>query len=365
MTSQRRTVAYGGPALPHGIQFEKAAMHTTSSASAFLATLLILCCASGARAHGPEGHGTQAEAAPAAVEKPAVVNRYGASYFPNVPLVTHEGKTVRFYDDLLKGKSVAVNIMYTSCTNECPLETARLAQLQRLLGARMGKDIYFYSISIDPKNDTPEVLKAYMEKFGVGPGWTFLTGNAADIRAVTKKLGLSRYSDAANKDGHTAILMVGDEPAGQWVRQSAVDNPEFLATSLAGFFGWRDTGGRSYAEAQPLNVSGGEYLFSSRCSACHSLGQGDKMGPDLLGVTARRERTWLLRYIQVPDQMLASGDPIAKTLYEKYQKARMPNVGLGGADAAAIVSYLEGRSAVAAKSAAGEPHVHSHPSPTK
>jgi len=63
--------------------------------------------------------------------------------------------------------------------------------------------------------------------------------------------------------------------------------------------------------------------------------------------------------------MLASGDPIAKTLYEKYQKARMPNVGLGGADAAAIVSYLEGRSAVAAKSAAGEPHVHSHPSPTK
>lgn len=68
------------------------------------------------------------------------------------------------------------------------------------------------------------------------------------------------------------------------------------------------------------------------------------MGPDLLDVTARRERTWLLRYIQVPDQVLASGDPIAKTLYEKYQKARMPNVGLGGADVAAIVSYLEAQS---------------------
>src|ERR1041384_6909550 len=312
------------------------------------------------RAHGIEPDSKSPDAS--ATVAP---NRWGANYFPNFTLATQDGNTVRFYDDLLKGKSVAVNIIYTSCTDECPLETARLAQLQRLLGERMGKDIYFYSISIDPKNDTPEVLKAYMEKFGVGPGWTFLTGNAADIRAVTKKLGLSRYSDAANKDGHPAILMVGDEPAGQWVRQSAVDNPEFLATSLAGFFGWRDTGGRSYAEAQPLNVSGGEYLFSSRCSACHSLGQGDKMGPDLLGVTARRERTWLLRYIQVPDQMLASGDPIAKTLYEKYQKARMPNVGLGGADAAAIVSYLEGRSAVAAKSAAGEAHVPSHPRPTK
>ena len=309
---------------------------------AAFAALFLALCSSFAYSH--DGHtGSHAEAAPAA--PPPVTNRYGASYFPNVPLVTQDGKTVRFYDDLLKGKSVAVNIIYTSCTDECPLETARLAQLQRLLGERMGKDIFFYSISIDPKNDTPQVLKAYMEKFGVGPGWTFLTGDAADIRAVTKKLGLSRYSDAANKDGHTAILMVGDVPGGQWVRHSAVDNPEFLASSLATFFGWRDTTAKSYTEARPLSVGGGEYLFASRCSACHSIGQGDKMGPDLLGVTARRERTWLLRYVQVPDQVLASGDPIAKALNEKYQKARMPNVGLGGADAAAIVSYLEGLSA--------------------
>jgi len=330
--------------------------------AALLAVLLGLCGLE-ARAHGTEHHATEAAAAPPA---PApVANRYGAGYFPNVPLLTQDGKTVRFYDDLLKGKSVALNIIYTSCTDECPLETARLAQLQRLLGERMGKDIFFYSISIDPAHDTPAVLKAYMEKFGVGPGWTFLTGNAADIRAVTKKLGLSRYSDAANKDGHTAILMVGDVPGGQWVRHSAVDNPEFLASSLATFFGWRDVQGKSYTEARPLNVGGGEYLFASRCSACHSIGQGDKIGPDLAGVTARRERTWLLRYIQVPEQVLASGDPIAKALSEKYQRTRMPNVGLGGADVAAIVSYLEGQSAAAAKSASGEPHVHSHPSPTK
>jgi len=323
-------------------------MHSVGAA--FLTVSLALCGLE-ARAHGTEERSAHAAPAPAA---PApVANRYGAGYFPNVPLVTQDGKTVRFYDDLLKGKSVAVNIIYTSCTDECPLETARLAQLQRLLGERMGKDIFFYSISIDPEHDTPAVLKAYMEKFGVGPGWTFLTGNAADVRAVTKKLGLSRYSDAANKDGHTAILMVGDVPGGQWVRHSAVDNPEFLASSLATFFGWRDMNAKSYTEARPLNVGGGEYLFASRCSACHTIGQGDKMGPDLLGVTARRERAWLTRYIQVPEQVLASGDPIAKTLYEKYQ-ARMPNVGLGGADVAAIVSYLE------AQNAHAQPH--SHPS---
>src|SRR5256886_13560217 len=72
-------------------------------------------------------------------------NRWGADYFPNVPLVTQDGATVRLYDDLLKGKSVAINVIYTSCKDECPLETARLAQLQRLLGERMGKEIFFYS----------------------------------------------------------------------------------------------------------------------------------------------------------------------------------------------------------------------------
>src|SRR2546425_369817 len=79
----------------------------------------------------------------------SAANRWGADYFPNVPLVTQDGTTVHLYDDLLKGKSVAINVIYTSCKDECPLETARLAQLQRLLGERMGKDIFFYSITID------------------------------------------------------------------------------------------------------------------------------------------------------------------------------------------------------------------------
>src|SRR5262245_46625488 len=88
-------------------------------------------------------------------------NLWGANYFPNAPLVTQDGVTVRFYDDLLKGKAVAINAIYTSCKDECPLETARLVQVQRLLGDRVGKDLFFYSISIDPRQDTPTLLKAY------------------------------------------------------------------------------------------------------------------------------------------------------------------------------------------------------------
>src|SRR5688572_32235559 len=77
---------------------------------------------------------------------------------PNVTLTTHEGAQVRFYDDLVKGKIVAINLIYTTCQYACPLETARLAQVERLLGDRMGRDIFFYSITIDPGHDTPAVL---------------------------------------------------------------------------------------------------------------------------------------------------------------------------------------------------------------
>src|SRR5262245_34665211 len=127
MTSQRRAARKGGPALLAPFQVERKCMNTLGAA--FVAVFLALGGVE-ARAHGPDGQATQAAtppAAPATVANPAVANRYGAGYFPNVPLITQDGKTVRFYDDLLKGKSVAVNIIYTSCKDECPLETARLA----------------------------------------------------------------------------------------------------------------------------------------------------------------------------------------------------------------------------------------------
>src|ERR1044071_5689043 len=108
----------------------------------------------------------------------------GPDYFTNVELTTHEGRTVKFYDDLLKGKIVAIDLIYTTCQYACPLETARLAQVQNLIGDRMGKDVFFYSITSDPDHDTPAVLKAYAEKFHAGPGWLFLTGSKADIELI-------------------------------------------------------------------------------------------------------------------------------------------------------------------------------------
>jgi protein SCO1/2 len=269
-------------------------------------------------------------------------NPWGANYFPNVPLITQDGTTVHLYDDLLKGKAVALNLIYTSCKDECPLETARLVQVQRLLGDRVGKDLFFYSISIDPKRDTPAVLKAYAEKFGVGPGWLFLTGNEDDIKLVAKKLGLSRPNDTANRDGHQPILMLGNEPTGQWMRNSAVASPKYLATTISDFMGWeRPQSQRRYTTAQLLPPDAGVLLFQSRCSACHTIGKGDAVGPDLAGVTTRRDRDWLVRYLRAPDQMLAEQDATAVALLAKYKNISMPNLHLSDGEIAIVLAYLE------------------------
>jgi protein SCO1/2 len=281
-----------------------------------------------------------------APRRAAAEPRWGADYFPNVPLTTQDGKNVRFYDDLLKGKIVAIDLIYTHCKYSCPLETARMAQLQRILGDRVGKDIFFYSITLDPERDTPEVLKAYAEKFHAGPGWTFLTGKKEDIKLLSRKLGLLSLDEVpVNRDGHTPELMVGNVPAGQWMRNSAVDNPRYLAANIAGLLdSWKSGGYRpsgSYAAASEYHKSKGEYLFSTRCSACHTVGKGDSIGPDLAGVTTSRDRGWLERFIARPDSVLAEKDPLAKALFEKYRQVTMPNLGLGPEDVEALVGWLE------------------------
>lgn len=270
----------------------------------------------------------------------------GANHFPNVELITQDGKTVHFYDDLIKGKVVAIELMYTHCKYNCPLETARLVQLQKLLGDRMGKDIFFYSITIEPQRDTPEVLKAYAEKFHVGPGWLFLTGKEANIKLISKKLGLDSLPNPDDPDGHTPSLLIGNEATGLWMRTSALDNIKFLALKIEHMSGYgappvvaNHMG--AGAGAVKLNIDKGQYLFATRCAACHTIGDGDKVGPDLLGVTNVRDRAWLGRIIAEPDRMIEEKDPVALALFQKYKEVRMPRLGLAALDITAIVGYLE------------------------
>ena len=98
---------------------------------------------------------------------------WGENYFPNVELVTSQGEKVRFFDDLIKDKVVMINFIYSRCPDACPLETAKLSELYQILGDRVGKDVFMYSISVDPTFDTPEVLNKYMQTYQIEEGWEF------------------------------------------------------------------------------------------------------------------------------------------------------------------------------------------------
>ena len=130
-------------------------------------------------------------------------------HLPNVELTTQEGRKVRFYDDLVKGKVVAINFMFATCRKACPAATQNLAEVQDALGERMGRDVTLLSISLDPERDTPEVLRGYAQAHGAKPGWYFLTGKRDDIELLRRKLGAYELDPVldADKTQHAGIVI--------------------------------------------------------------------------------------------------------------------------------------------------------------
>ncbi len=148
-------------------------------------------------------------------------------HLPNTRLTTHEGRSVRFYDDLVKGKVVAINFMFTSCRIACPVTTPKLVEVQKLLGERAGRDLTFLSITLDPEHDTPKVLDAYAKAYGAGPGWYFLTGKQNDIERLRRKLGVYDRDPVVDADRtkHAGILVLGNEPSGRWKAVATLSKP--------------------------------------------------------------------------------------------------------------------------------------------
>jgi protein SCO1/2 len=172
----------------------------------------------------------------AGLPAPAAATPTQASRLPNLPLETHDGRRVRFYDDLLRGKTVTINFMYTLCGDICPGMTQNLVEVQRLLGDRVGRDIFMYSLSLQPEYDTPAVLRDYAEGFGVGPGWLFLTGAPADLETLRRRLGFTDPDPAldADPEQHIGVLKYGIEPLDRWGGCPALSRPEQIVRLI----GW-------------------------------------------------------------------------------------------------------------------------------
>src|SRR5262249_54259494 len=153
------------------------------------------------------------------------------SRFPNIVLRTQDDKPVRFYDDLIRDRIVVINMIYTRCEGICPAMTSNLLRVQHLLGDRAGRDVFFYSISLKPEQDTPQALKEYAAAHRVGPGWLFLTGKPDEVEGLRRRLGFVDPDPIVDRDTsqHIGVVRVGNDAIGSWTACPALSAPTQIA----------------------------------------------------------------------------------------------------------------------------------------
>ena len=158
----------------------------------------------------------------------------GVEWFTNVPVTTQDGRTLRFYDDVMKGKILLINFFFTGCDDVCPLATDNLVRVQELLGDRVGKDIFFVSISLTPEHDTPEVMAAYAKAHGVGPGWVFLTGQKDDTELPRHRFGFWDIDPAVDADPeqHLGTVRLANEPMHRWAMSPSLLSPTGIVRAV-------------------------------------------------------------------------------------------------------------------------------------
>jgi protein SCO1/2 len=182
-----------------------------------------------------------------------------ARYFPNVVLTTHEGKKVRFYDDLIKNKIVVINFMYANCVGICPGVTANLQKVQKMLGDRVGRDIFMYSITLKPEEDSPEDLKHYVQMHRIRPGWLFLTGKPPEIDDLRRRLGFADTNPKldADKTNHVGAIRYGNEAREWWAMCPGQAHAEWIVKAIK----WMDGPKRQQPQvhtgnSKPAHASG-------------------------------------------------------------------------------------------------------------
>jgi cytochrome oxidase Cu insertion factor (SCO1/SenC/PrrC family) len=180
---------------------------------------------------------------------------------PDVTVLDQDGKEVRFYSDLVKGKVVAINFVFTSCKAACPLLGAAFGKFQEKLGDRLGSDVFLISVSVDPIVDRPERLEEWAGRFNARPGWTLVTcaeGHKADLDALLKALQV--YSPEKADHAQSVLVVDGDSLEGRTSRKVA--SPEELEKMVGETIQTRS--GRNYfTDTTLVDQEGRRYRFYS------------------------------------------------------------------------------------------------------
>jgi len=153
---------------------------------------------------------------------------FSSSKIPDAQVLDQNGKQLNFYSDLIKGKTVAINFVFTTCTAICPSLSATFRRVQQDAATR-GIDVQLISVSVDPTTDTPERLHDYAAKFKAGPSWTFVTGDKARIDSVLQGLGAA----VSNKNDHTPMILIGNDSSDYWTRAYGLTSPAKIVDILA------------------------------------------------------------------------------------------------------------------------------------
>jgi protein SCO1/2 len=159
----------------------------------------------------------------------------GPAVLTNALLRTHENKEVRFYDDLVRGRQVLINLMYADCSSACPAVTSRLIKVYEELKDRMGKNLFMYSITVKPEEDTPAKMKHYAEMHGANlPGWTFLTGDPYDIETIRYRLfGMDHIMVDLDIYSHTSFLRIINDATNRWLHVDPMASLSTVMTKIS------------------------------------------------------------------------------------------------------------------------------------
>jgi cytochrome oxidase Cu insertion factor (SCO1/SenC/PrrC family) len=148
---------------------------------------------------------------------------------PDIEVTDQNNHKLHFYRDLVQGKTVAINFIFTTCTTICPPMTANFASVQKRMLEHGDKNLHLISVTVDPENDTPAKLKSYAQMFNAQPGWTFVTGTRSQLELLWNAFSVT----AGNKLDHSPTVAIGNDPRHQWVFASGLNSPEKLSNVIA------------------------------------------------------------------------------------------------------------------------------------